>query len=126
MYTIITNNPDVATFYGHEHDVRFMEDASVDSVYDAIEALLQKHFTLVTMPLPANVPIIRSPMRSVILEKSVERVHGEGLVLMLNARERTKTLCQGYEHNLSDNADLCMIDLDQLKRAFMQIEELKL
>jgi len=126
MYTIITNNPEIAHFYGKEYDIRFMEDTSVYDVYDAIEILLQKHFVLITMPLPANVPIIRSPVRTVVLEKSVTRVDGEGLVLIGNARERTMTLCKGYEQRTTDVKDLRMIDLDQIKRAFMQIEELQL
>jgi len=125
MYTIITNNPDLANFYGTEHDIRLLEDASVNAVYDAIETALQDHFELVTMPLPANVPTIRSPIRSVVLEKSTKRVHGEGLVYLSAARERTHTLAQGPGHRPIDTPDLRMIDLDQIKRAFMQIEDIK-
>lgn len=125
MYTIITNNPDLAKFYGTEHDIHLMDAAPVDAVYDAIESALQDHFTLVTMPLPANVPTIRSPIRSVVLEKSTKRVHGEGLVYLSAARERSHMLAQGPGHRPVDTPDLRMIDLDQIKRAFMQIAELK-
>lgn len=117
-HTIVTNNPKVRDFFAGQQAVTFI-DGTAEDVYAHIEPLLQTGFALVTSPLPANVPTIRSPVRSILIEKAERRVDGEGLMLLENARERGRVL--GTGHRPVDLADLQMIDLDQVRRAFTQL-----
>ena len=116
--TIITNNPKVADFFKDQHPITFIEGGS-DDIYRHIEGLLQTGYELATSPLPANVPTIRSAVRSILVRKGERRVDGEGLMLIENARERVRVL--GVGHREIDLDDLRMIDLDQLRRAFTQL-----
>lgn len=117
---IITNNPKVQAFYANsQYPLTFIE-GDAEAVYTHIEKLLQTGYELVTSPLPANVPTIRSSVRSILIRKGERRVDGEGLMLMDNARERVRTLSSAG-HRAIDLDDLRMIDLDQLRRAFTQL-----
>lgn len=94
----------------------------VEDVYDAISELLQNGHALVSSPLPANVPLIRSPVRSVILEKQTRRFDAKGLLVLEKARDRIAVL--GINDDERVRADLETIDRDQLLRAMAQLEEL--
>ncbi len=115
---IITNNPKVVEFYADQEEYTLV-DGGVEEVYAHIEHLLQNGYELVTSPLPANVPTIRSSVRSILIRKGKRRVDGEGLILIANARDRVRVLGSG--HRAIDLDDLRMIDLDQLRRAFTQL-----
>lgn len=94
----------------------------VEAVYDAISELLQSGHALVSSPLPANVPLIRSPIRSIILEKQTRRFDAKGLLALEKARDRIAVL--GINNDERVRADLELIDKDQLLRAIAQLEEL--
>ena len=96
----------------------------VEAMYDAISEHLQNGYTLVSSPLPANVPLIRSPVRSVILGKSPRRYDVQGLLTLEKARGRTDVL--GVADDPRTRADLEFIDKDQLARALAQLKELDL
>jgi hypothetical protein len=76
----------------------------------------------VSSPLPANVPLIRSPVRSIILEKNSRKYDAAGLIALEKARERTAIL--GIVDDERTRSDLEFIDKDHLKRAIEQLAEL--
>ena len=92
----------------------------VEAMYDAISEHLQNGYTLVSSPLPANVPLIRSPVRSVIVQKADRRFDVPGLLALERARERSQTLGVNAEARL--RGDLELIDKDQFHRAVAQLK----
>lgn len=122
-YAILTNNSRI--------DAEFNEGFTVLAVignlhefYNELSCRLQNGYKLISSPLPANVPLIRSPIRSVILEKMQQRYDTEGLQVVEKARERSETL--GTTVDVKVLPDLEMIDKDQLGRAIRQLDELSL
>ena len=93
----------------------------IDAIYEAIGDRLQHGYTLVSTPLPANVPLIRSPVRSVILKKSARQYDAQGLMTLEKAKERTAVL--GVVDDARTRADLEFIDRDHLSRTIAQLAE---
>jgi hypothetical protein len=91
-------------------------------MYAAIGEHLQNGYALVSSPLPANVPLIRSPVRSVILEKAQRKYDAQGLIILEKAKERSAVL--GVVDDPRTRVDLEFIDRDQLLRAIAQLAEL--
>ncbi len=119
-YVILTNNGSIgADIQGVA--VTHVADG-IEAIYDAISDLLQNGYALVSSPLPANVPLIRSPIRSVILEKAPRRYDAQGLMILEKARARTDIL--GVIDEVRIRSDLELIDKDQLLRAIRQLREL--
>ena len=120
-YVIVSNNSGIvsgeATF-DSRFTVRAVE-GGVEAIYATLEEMLQSGYTLITSPLPPNVPLIRSPVRSVIVEKARRQYDAPGLVVLEKARERTSVL--GNIDCERTRSDLEMIDLDQLRRAILQL-----
>lgn len=93
----------------------------LEAIYEAIGEALQNGFSLVSAPLPANVPLIRSPVRSVIVQKSLRKYDAAGLITLEKAKERSAVL--GTIDDPLTRADLEFIDKDQLLRGIAQLEE---
>lgn len=119
-YLILTNNSSVETQMPGFAVSRV--SGGIDAIYEAISERLQNGYALVSSPLPANVPLIRSPIRSVILEKASRRYDAEGLQTLEKARERTAVL--GVIDDARTRADLEFIDKNQLSRAISQLKEI--
>lgn len=120
-YVIVSNNSDIVSGkagFDSRFAVRPVE-GGVEAIYAVLEEMLQDGYTLITSPLPPNVPLIRSPVRSVIVKKAERRYDGQGLIVLEKARERTSVL--GNIDCERTRADLEMIDLDQLRRAILQL-----
>lgn len=120
-YTVVTNNT------GLEADI--FPDANIErvkggpeAVYTRLEALLKSGHRLISSPLPVNVPLIRSFVRSVIIEKSEISCDYEGLMLVKSAARRSEIL--GINREQRVRADLEMIDMDQLAHAIRDLKEL--
>lgn len=94
----------------------------IEAIYEVISDRLQQGYALVSTPLPANVPLIRSPVRSVILKKSPRQYDAQGLITLEKAKERTAVL--GVVDDARTRADLEFIDKDQLLRTIAQLGEL--
>ncbi|TVM27164.1 hypothetical protein, partial [Oceanidesulfovibrio marinus] len=54
----------------------------IEAIYEAISDHLQNGYALVSSPLPANVPLISSPISSVILEKNSRKYDAQGLITL--------------------------------------------
>lgn len=118
-YLILSNNSSLGP---EEHGLAVKHvPGGVETMYDAISEHLQSGYALVSSPLPANVPLIRSPVRSVILRKSDRRYDAQGLLTLEKARNRTDVL--GIADDPRTRADLEFIDKDQLARAVAQLKE---
>lgn len=116
---IVTNNSLVRDAFP-EMLVHYVE-GDAEAVHAALEALLQDHHTLLTTAIPPNVPMIRSPVRSVFVEKSEKKYDKEGLLHIEKSRQRLAVLGAGPGHRPMDRKDLEMIDLDHLRRTRTQL-----
>lgn len=94
----------------------------VYEVYDAVGHALENGHELVSSPLPPNVPMIRSPVRSVILRKAERKYDAPGLITLEKARERNRIL--GVDDVERFRKDQEYIDRDHLLRAIAQYREL--
>lgn len=117
---IISNNASLGNVF-EEIPVRPV-GGSADAVYDAIGVALENGYELVSSPLPPNVPMIRSPVRSVILRKIQRKYDAPGILTLEKARERNRVL--GIENIERFRKDQEYIDRDHLLRAISQLKEL--
>ena len=113
---VVTNNPRIAG-----RDVRHVEGSPLD-VLEAVERLLQSGYSLVSAPLPPNIPLMRAPYRSLLLERSSRRYDVEGLRSIAAARERfmTQRAISGSVAGTDD--DFADIDGRLLQRALRDYE----
>lgn len=93
----------------------------IEAIYEAVGNSLQNGCSLVSAPLPANVPLIRSPVRSIIVQKSARKYDASGLMMLEKAKERSAVL--GTIDNALTRADLEYIDKDHLLRTIAQLNE---
>lgn len=87
MIHIVTNNPDVQRDAEIPHDVIFVDGTPID-VLTKTEELLQANKKLVSAPLPPNVPIMRGPYRSLVVENSQSQYDAAGILAVEKAKER--------------------------------------
>lgn len=121
-YTIVTNNAKLLADAGLAPALRPVA-GGVEAIYDTLSEMLQSGYRLISSPLPANVPLIRSPVRSVIVEKTEKRFDVQGLLALEKARDRTTVL--GVNEEPRVRGDLEAIDRDQLFRAMAQLETIR-
>lgn len=119
-FVILSNNASLEEKTGGIEVRRI--DGSLNDFYAALESALQNGYRLVTAILPPNVPLIRSPVRSVILAKAGRKYDAAGLLALEKARERSVTL--GVRDNERIRKDLEYIDRDHLLAAIGQLGEL--
>lgn len=96
--------------------------APLDEIYTSISNALQNHYELLTSPLPPNVPMIRSPVRSVILGRTERKYDSHGLLLLEKAKERTNALGINDAPHLRKDQEF--LDRDHLLRAIMHLKEI--
>ncbi len=121
-YTIVTNNAALLADDGLPFALTPVA-GGLETIYDTLSAMLQSGYRLISSPLPANVPLIRSPVRSIIVEKSEKQFDVQGLLTLERAKERTAVL--GVNDDARVRNDLETIDRDQLFRAIAQLEEIR-
>ena len=120
VFEIVTNNPRLTADFAVSHGVASVHrvEGSPLDVLDRTEALLQEGRTLVSAPLPPNVPLMRAPYRSLLLAQSARRYDAAGLLSIGKARERLTT-----QRAIDEDAgpgrseDFALIDEDLLCRA---------
>lgn len=122
MYTIVTNNATLLADAGLSLALRPVA-GGLEAIYDTVSEMLQSGYRLISSPLPANVPLIRSPVRSIIVEKADKRFDVQGLLTLERARERTMVL--GSNDDARVRGDLETIDRDQLFRAMAQLDAIR-
>ena len=90
---IVTNNPRLTADFAASHGVLCVvsvEGSPVD-VLNRTEELLQRGYRLISAPLPPNIPLMRAPYRSLLLERVGRRYDAPGLIALAKARERMET-----------------------------------
>ena len=84
---------------------------------DKVEALLQSGYRLVSAPLPPNIPLMRAPYRSLLVEKADKCYDTHGLISVEKARERLITQRAIDESFLPGTEDdFALIDTNLLLR----------
>ena len=86
-YRIVTNNEWIKDDASLPQDIVFADGTPID-VLDKAEELLQQGWKLVSAPLPPNVPIMRGPYRSLVLEKNDRLYDRDGILEIEKARTR--------------------------------------
>ncbi|MDR1920890.1 MAG: GrdX family protein [Candidatus Adiutrix sp.] len=125
---ILTNNP-LAVGQADEMEghwaVRTVEGVGLAVVLEAALELVQAGWRLVSAPLPPNVPLIRAPYRSLILEKGRGRYDAEGIKMLEKAREKLQSLGSSA---LSGRVarDAAFIDRQLLLKAIQEVRALRL
>lgn len=121
-YVIFSNNPCLEDNVSgiRVHHVQ----GGIGEIHDALAHALQNGHELVSSPLPPNVPLIRSPFRSVILRETKRKYDASGIIALEKARERASVL--GVNEDERVMKDLGFIDRDHLLRAIGQMRELSL
>lgn len=121
QYVILSNNSTLADMVCGipvEH-----VDSGLPEFHAALSNALLNNHKLVSAPLPPNVPLIRSPVRSVILQKSDRKYDAQGLIALEKAMERSKAL--GLNEDDRVRKDLEFIDKDHLLHALEQLREME-
>ena len=115
---IVTNNPEIYLSPEMPYGVVSVEGDPID-VLDRTEELLQHGWRLLSAPLPPNVPIMRGPYRSLVIEESDRQYDKEGMIAIEKARERY--LIERKRNCQEPQEDFALIDRQMLQRALMDI-----
>jgi hypothetical protein len=92
-------------------------------VLDMAEAMLQDGWKLVSAPLPPNIPMMRAPYRSLLLERNKRRYDSAGILSIAAARERFTAQRTGKKVSAASE-DFAAIDVTFLERALRDRESL--
>ena len=115
---IVTNNPDIYWSPEMPYGVVFTEGSPLD-VLDKTEELLQLGWRLISAPLPPNVPIMRGPYRSLLIEESELKYDKDGIIAIEKARQRY--LIERQKNCAEPHKDFALIDRQMLQRALRDI-----
>ena len=115
---VVTNNPAILTNKDMPHDIIFVEGSPVD-VLDKAEELIQQHWSLLSTPLPPNIPIMRGPYRSLVIKEADEQYDTKGLLALDKAR--TRYVMEREFRTMDPNADFGEIDRTMLYRTLRDI-----
>lgn len=115
---IVTNNPEIYWSPEMPYGVVSVEGDPID-ILDRTEELLQHGWRLLSAPLPPNVPIMRGPYRSLVIEESDRQYDKEGMIAIEKARERY--LIERKRNCQEPQEDFALIDRQMLQRALRDI-----
>ena len=111
---IVTNNGWIEKGPAVPHEIIPVDGTPLE-VLDKAEELLQQGWKLVSAPLPPNVPIMRGPYRSLVIEKNDRQYDKDGLIAIDKARERYRM--ERENHNLPEpGEDFGVRDRQMLQR----------
>ena len=100
------------------YGVVFTEGDPID-VLDRTEELLQNGWRLLSAPLPPNVPIMRGPYRSLVIEESESKYDKDGIIAVEKARDRY--LIERQKNCADPQEDFALIDRKMLQRTLRDI-----
>ena len=115
---VVTNNPAILTNKDMPHDIIFVDGSPVD-VLDKAEELIQQHWSLLSTPLPPNIPIMRGPYRSLVIKEADEQYDTKGLLALDKAR--TRYVMEREFRTMDPNADFGEIDRTMFYRTLRDI-----
>ncbi len=94
-------------------------DGSPIDVLNKTEELLQHNWRLLSAPLPPNIPIMRGPYRSLVIEGSEKQYDSAGLIALEKAKKRYDI--ERTRNCMEPGKDFAVIDLHMLQRALRDI-----
>lgn len=115
IFHIITNNPWIERGPAVPCEITLVEGTPMETLAKT-EELLQNGWKLVSAPLPPNVPIMRGPYRSLIVEKNDRQYDKDGLLALLKARTRYEMERKGA-FLPEPSEDFGVIDRQMLQRS---------
>lgn len=123
LLVVVTNSARAKTEYESRIAVEYVDGTPLDTLERA-GLLLRRNHRLLSAPLPPNIPLMRAPFRSLLLERTEEaQGTGQDLLAIEKAREtmRTQRAIAACDERTGKRAeDFAMIDLDLLKRALRE------
>lgn len=118
----LTNNERMANA---DLRVEFVDGSPAEVLARAAE-MLQRHYALVSAPLPPNVPMMRAPFRSLILVRTARKYDAAGILAIARARQITARqraiACVGGS---GADADFALIDETYTLRALREWREMQ-
>lgn len=115
---LLTNNPLVLGQPGGL-PVRPVAATGVQAVIEAALKLAQSGYRLISAPLPPNVPLIRAPYRSLLMERQERRYDARGIIALEKAGQTAARLgTAAYEEGPA--RDAAFIDREILIRTFRE------
>ena len=121
-YLAVTNNPLVLSGKDLPVEVSPAEGDAL-AVLSAAEDLLTRGYSLVSAPLPPNVPMMRCRWRSLLLRTSEDGTDVEGLRMIGKARERLTLQARAPGGLASD--DYAALDREYLERGLRDLSILE-
>ena len=121
-YLAVTNNPLVISGKDLPVEVSAAEGDAL-AVLSAAEDLLTRGYSLVSAPLPPNVPMMRCRWRSLLLRTSEDGTDVEGLRMIGKARERLTLQARAPGGLASD--DYAALDREYLERGLRDLSILE-
>ncbi|MEG1837312.1 MAG: GrdX family protein [Synergistaceae bacterium] len=117
-FRIVTNNPIIKENAEFAHEIIFVKGSPID-VLNKSEELLQQNWKMRSTPLPPNIPIMRAPYRSLVIQESDKQYDSLGILAVSKARERYIRERQFAVREESN--DFAIIDNTMLKRTLRDI-----
>ena len=121
--TVVTNNRSIRDHLCNgEYD--FTEETVEGTPIDVLVRtllFLQSGHRLISTPLPPNIPLMRSPHRSLLLEASASKYDIEGIEAVEKARKtmvRQRSIICDDDRQSHKAADFARIDAELLARTF--------
>lgn len=111
---IVTNNPWIERGPAVPYEIVLVGGTPMATL-DKTEELLQNGWKLVSAPLPPNVPIMRGPYRSLVIEKNDRQFDKEGLIAIEKARRRYE-IERNHPNLPEPGEDFGIIDRQMLQR----------
>jgi len=120
---IVTNNPDIYWSPEMPFGIIRVDGSPIDVLYKT-EELLQHNWRLLSAPLPPNVPVMRGPYRSIVIEDSEKQYDPAGLIALDKARGRYEIERRGSCASMEK--DFAVIDRQMLLRTLRDIADMDL
>lgn len=125
-FVVVTNSARAKAEYEGRIAVEYVDGTPLDALERA-GLLLRRNHRLLTAPLPPNIPMMRAPFRSLLLERT-EGTQGDarGILAVEKARETMRTqraIAASDERTGKRAEDFAVIDLDLLKQALRGLSE---
>lgn len=115
---LLTNNPLIIDNPGGIA-VRPVKENGLSAVIEAALDLVQSGYRLISAPLPPNVPLIRAPYRSLLLERQNRRYDVRGIIALEKAGQTAAKLGSA-DYGERQALDSAFIDREVLARTFRE------
>lgn len=115
---LLTNNPLLLEEPGNT-PVRPVPDRGLPAVLRVALELVQSGYRLVSTPLPPNVPLIRAPYRSLLLERHNCQYDAQGIMALEKAGQTAAALGTAT-YGEGPARDSAFIDREILRRTFRE------